>query len=131
MKASTIISSVSSDIINTYMHEHNSTLEEAQEYFWDLWANSTVSSGNPTIDAMKLALHKQPTKIPLSSAKKLFNPVYPYSLVNSESNNITWSVVKYWSSLTKSNSSDVERWFGLTWDQVNAIVSWLKSSLFT
>jgi len=122
---------MSAQIIHSYQVANNASMAAAEAYFFNLWANATTPTGNPSVDAMLLSLNGKPTGISLTAAKKLFDSNFPYALTETVNNNVSWSIAKYWSSLVPGNSSNVENWFGLTTDQVQSIALWLLSPRFT
>jgi hypothetical protein len=117
--------------IDDQVNNHGSSHEAAFDSFLQLWANDTTASGNPGLDAVRLAVVLgKSSNIGMQAAKKLFDVNWPNSFYDASQNLFNTSIIKSWRHATASQRADYSRWFGLSQDQVTQITQWLDSAAF-
>lgn len=130
---SSILQSSSTNIIAAYAASHSVSQEAAEVWFYNVWANSTVTTGNATVDAfsMPLSLAVPSTRVSLASAKMLFNASNPNSLTapSPAATFLPNSLNTWKQSLTNALlQKALATQFGITTSQASVIALWVQSS---
>lgn len=119
--------STKSQLVTSYIQQHNSTQEEAERFFYEQWANATVvvPAAESLWGPILVSLNSSATGISIDTAQKIFDPDFPNSLGVPSSRlalNLSTSPATFW----QSADSHFVSWFGLSEKQLNAVSSWLS-----